>query len=80
MSKGNNCNVIDDTYSHDAICYVQLTNDDILYGNSEIYMSQIAFDYSIIFASVTVVFTRLIVSEDKYVIVVLTLIGHIQLV
>ena len=58
---------------------VQLTNEKLLCCSSKLDMIQIVFDHITSVATVTVVFTWLIVSEDQHVTKALVLIGHSQL-
>ena len=64
--------------SYDSTSCVQLTNDELLCCNSKMDMFQITFDHTTSVAAVTVIFTRLIVSEDITVLKVLKSIGHNQ--
>ena len=76
----NNCCCLT-VCSHDSnLCCNQLSNDELISCGSKLDMFSIKFDHSTSVAAITVIFTRLIVGEDKHVVQVLKSIGHNQLV
>ena len=57
-------------------CCLPLTDDEILSCGRKMDMIQMKFDHATLIVAVTVVFTRLIVSEDNLVIEIIKSIGH----